>query len=144
MGRNLHQLAYANTLGEQKKVGRVGGGAVETIGVGAREVHAFGVNVAVCGAGTGGVEGWVGCWAPPASSLMPTCWPQPLPPPPHTHTLEPELAPMIPPLAPGALLPPQAWESAWFIRLLRCSPGWLLNVIADSLALLLFNPVTLW
>lgn len=65
-------------------------------------------------------------------------------PPPHTHTLEPELAPMIPPLAPGALLPPQAWESAWFIRLLRCSPGWLLNVIADSLALLLFNPVMLW
>lgn len=53
MGRNLHQLAYANTLGEQKKVGRVCV-CVETIGVGAREVHAFGVNVAVCGAGAGG------------------------------------------------------------------------------------------
>ena len=40
--------------------------------------------------------------------------------------------------------PRQAWESAWFVRLLRHAPGWAMNVIADVLAYLLFNPVTLW
>ncbi len=38
----------------------------------------------------------------------------------------------------------QAWESAWFVRLLRHSPAWLLNLIADFCALLFFNRFVLW
>jgi hypothetical protein len=41
-------------------------------------------------------------------------------------------------------LPLQAWESAWFVRLVRHAPSWLLNVIADLLAVVLFNRVVLW
>ncbi|GAB4820256.1 hypothetical protein N2152v2_007302 [Parachlorella kessleri] len=38
----------------------------------------------------------------------------------------------------------EAWEGAWFVQLLRHSPLWLLNIIADVLALLFFNRITLW
>lgn len=38
----------------------------------------------------------------------------------------------------------QAWESAWFVRLLRHAPAALLNLIADIVALICFNRFVLW
>jgi betaine lipid synthase len=39
---------------------------------------------------------------------------------------------------------PQIWEGLWLVRLLRTAPSWVLAIVSDAAALLLFNRVTLW